>query len=319
MSDSPPYSGDAARCSFCLIMKTFSFLILAASAVALVRAEEPPDAVPRAVAQTAIRDSEKKFYEMGQAQGTRAAFLHFLADDSIVFRPGPVNGKEVWNKRPEGGISLEWKPRYVWVSRSADIGYSTGPAEWRKAKEDLKPFGYGQFITIWKKQKDGQWRAALDVGGEVPGPPNESAEEAGNIFTPIDDAGDKVPDCATASKNLRETENKFAVAAKADSTVALSEAALPTVRVYRENVFPALGKYPAQLMLSVHRGHLTMEKMGGDMSKACDLAYNYGKYSLVEPTSTERGHYLQIWRTDAEGNWKIALDFQSPLPNEQKK
>ncbi len=302
-------------------MKTFSLIIIAASAIGFAHAEEQPptDGVPRAVAQMAIRESEKKFYEMGQAQGTRAAFLHFLADDSIVFRPGPVSGKEVWNKRPEGGISLKWKPKFVWVSRSADLGYSTGPAEWRKAKEDLKPFGYGQFITIWKKQKDGEWRAALDVGGEVPGAPNESDEEAGNVFTPIDDAASATPDCATASKNLRDAENKFAIAAKADSTIALSEASLPTIRVHRENVFPALGKYPAQLMLSVHRGHLTMEKMGGEMSSACDFAYHYGKYSLVEPTATERGHYLQIWRMDAEGNLKIALDFQSPLPNEQKK
>ncbi|MDQ2919423.1 MAG: nuclear transport factor 2 family protein [Verrucomicrobiota bacterium] len=302
------------------MMKTFSFFVIAIFAVRLAHGEEQQtEGGPRVAAQMAIRDNEKKFYEMGQEQGTRAAFLHFLADDSIVFRPGPISGKEVWNKRPEGGISLKWKPKFVWVSRSADLGYSTGPAEWRKAKEDAKPFGYGQFITIWKKQKDGQWRVELDVGGEVPGAPNESEEEAATEFTPVDDSVTAQPDCANAKKNLHEAEDKFATAAKADSTIALSEASLPTVRVHREGVFPAVGKYPAQLMLSVHRGHLSMEKMGGEMSTACDLAYNYGKYSLVEPTGTERGHYLQIWRTDADGTWKIALDFQTPLPNEQKK
>jgi hypothetical protein len=34
-------------------------------------------------------ESERKFYQTGQEKGTRAAFLAFLADDAVVFRPGP--------------------------------------------------------------------------------------------------------------------------------------------------------------------------------------------------------------------------------------
>ena len=124
---------------------------------------------------------------------------------------------------------------------------------------------------------------------------------------------------AGALKKLRDAESKFAIAAKADSTIALSEASVPMVRVHREGVYPAVGKYPAQLMLSVRRGQLTMERLGEGMSEAGDLAYSYGKYTLTKPENSERGHYLQIWRTDAEGSWKIALDYQSPLSAEAKK
>ena len=46
-------------------------------------------------------EAEKKFYQTGQEKGTRAAFLAFLADDGIVFRPGPVNGKESWGSVPK--------------------------------------------------------------------------------------------------------------------------------------------------------------------------------------------------------------------------
>ena len=256
---------------------------------------------------------------MNLEQGTRAAFLHYLAEDAVVFRPGPVNGKEVWTKRPDGGISLKWTPKFVWVARSADLAYSSGPAEWRKAKEDEKPFGYGQYITIWKKQKDGEWRVALDVGSEVLGPPNESTEEPEAEPYPPDATDAAPPDLAAAQKSLREAENKFAAAAKADFTAALVDAGLPAVRVHREGVFPALGKIPAQLMLSVQHAHLGLERMGGAMSAAGDLAYSYGNYSLGTTQKTEHGHYLQIWRTDQDGTWKIALDFQTPLPDEQKK
>src|SRR4051812_3029105 len=56
-------------------------------------AETPAEAV------RALVDAERNFSQAGQEKGTRAAFLEFLADDAIVFRPGPVNGKEVWSKR----------------------------------------------------------------------------------------------------------------------------------------------------------------------------------------------------------------------------
>jgi hypothetical protein len=68
----------------------------------VVRAAEPV----LAEAAHAMVESERKFYQTGQEKGTHAAFLAFLADDAIVFRPGPVNGKEAWEKRPETGLDL---------------------------------------------------------------------------------------------------------------------------------------------------------------------------------------------------------------------
>ncbi len=72
-------------------------------------------------------------------------------------------------------------------------------------------------------------------------------------------------------------------------------------------------------MLSVRRGKLTTEHLGGGISAASDLAYRYGRYALAMSQATERGHYLQIWQTDAAGEWKLLLDYQSPLPPEIKK
>ena len=72
-------------------------------------------------------------------------------------------------------------------------------------------------------------------------------------------------------------------------------------------------------MLSVRRGKLTTNHLGGGMSAAGDLAYRYGKYALEMSQNTEHGYYLQIWQTDAEGAWKIVIDYQSPLRPEIKK
>ena len=294
--------------------KILSLSILVSLAVAPARAQEID---PAAAARTIV-EQEAKFYQLGQDSGTKAAFLEYLSDDSIVFSPGPVNGKQECGKRPDQGISLKWTPVFAAMSRSADLGYTTGPAEWRKAKDDATPFGYGQFLSIWRKQKDGVWKVALDVGTEVPGA--RKSDEPEEVEYSISEVTAPPAEKAAITRLLRNAEGKFASAARTDSTAALLGSALETVRVHREGVFPAVGRDAAALMLSVARGELTVEKTGGAMSEAGDLAYSYGKYTFVRPEKTERGHYLQIWRMEKDGSaFKLALDYQAPLPPEQKK
>ena len=289
------------------------FCLWAAAAASSLPAsgQETPEAAVRAIVE-----GERKFYEMGQAQSTRAAFLEFLSDDAIVFQPGPTNGKKVWNARPEGGLWLTWQPVFAAMSRSADLGYTTGPSERRRNKEDEKPSGYGQYISIWRKQKDGAWKVALDVGHENPRPAQPAGEP--ELSFPQERA-DVQSDLATARRRFAEVQKKFAASAKNDSTAAISEAARDDIRVHREEMFPGIGKDAVGLMLSVRRGKLSLTQMGEGISGAGDVAYVYGKYLLERSQSDERGHYLQIWRAGDGRTWQLALDFQAPLPPEQKK
>ena len=82
---------------------------LLATAV-LLPAETPAEAL------RAMVEAEGRFFQTGQEKGTRAAFLEFLADDGVVLRPGPVNGKEVWSKRTETGLDLVWEPTFAAIS-----------------------------------------------------------------------------------------------------------------------------------------------------------------------------------------------------------
>jgi ketosteroid isomerase-like protein len=275
----------------------------------VVRAVEPsPTEAARAMVE-----AERNFYETGQEKGTRAAFLAFLADDGVVFRPGPVNGKEVWGARAETGLDLIWEPTFATMARSADFGYTTGPAKWRATKKEEAFAGHGQFVSIWKKQKDGSWRVALDLGIETPPPigkpePTRIAIATGPTFqtNPL-----------VAPKNLKSAQKKFADAAKTDSKAATLAIASKDIRVYRNGHFPALGSDAASELLSAQAGKMSLEPMGGDLSHSADLAYAYGKYSLARAEGDEKGHYFQIWQTDRTGEWNLVLDWQQALPKEE--
>ena len=296
-----------------ILSKTLTiFSALASLAAAAAAQENSPEAAVRAIVE-----GEAKFYRMAEEQGTRAAFLEFLSEEAIVFQPGPVNGRKVWHARPEGAIALKWQPVYAAVSRSCDLGYTTGPAEWRKNRNDETPFGYGHFVSVWKKEIEGGWKVALDVGTENPRPPNPPGEPELSFSTEPPDAPQK-SGVGTLLK-LEKVQKSFARAAKWDSTAALLAVAADDVRVYREGAFPAVGKDAARLMLSVRRGELSQTRIGGGASAAGDLLYNYGSYALERDGNAERGHYLQIWRAGADEKWKLTLDFQVPAPAEQKK
>ena len=290
-------------------MKLFLFCLLATATS--LRAQE---CNPTEAAQTLV-ENEGKFVQMGHDQGSRAAFLTFLADDALTFQPGPINAKKSWIERKDDGPSLKWRPVFAAVARSCDLGYTTGPSEWRRRKEDEKALGHGQSVSIWKKQQDGEWRVIVDIGAASPGAPKTEPEPPEIAETP---AGPPKADLTAAKKKLKEAETWFTNTAKTDSTAALIGSSSPTVRVFRDGVYPAVGRMPANLMLSVRRGELTSERLGGEMSAAGDLAYNYGKYTTVRSQDTEKGYYLQIWRTDEKGAWKIELDFQAPLPTGTK-
>src|SRR5947199_5471658 len=112
----------------------------------------------------ALVEMEHAFAKAAATKGTRDAFLEFLADDGIIFQPGAVNGKKFWGERPSRKGLLSWEPIFSDVSRAGDLGYTTGPWEFRPNGPDDQPVAFGQYFTIWKKQRDGSWKAVLDRG-----------------------------------------------------------------------------------------------------------------------------------------------------------
>src|SRR3989442_11248041 len=100
----------------------------------------------------AIVEAERAFARAAATKGTRDAFLEFLADDGVIFQPGPVNGKEFWQARaPRKGL-LSWEPIFADVSLAGDMGYTTRPYEFRPKGANDKPITFGQDFTVCKKQ-----------------------------------------------------------------------------------------------------------------------------------------------------------------------
>ena len=76
--------------------------------------------------------TEQAFSRMAAEKNTRDAFMAFIADDGLLFRPGRVNGKKwLQDIRPPSDKhpGLAWQPAFAGMAAAGDLGFTTGPWE----------------------------------------------------------------------------------------------------------------------------------------------------------------------------------------------
>jgi ketosteroid isomerase-like protein len=102
------------------------------------------------------------------------AFLTYFAEDGVeVVDGGGFDTKDAMRKQPPwpDGTSLTWTPAKAEMAASGDLGYTYGNYVYTvKNKEGKLVANYGKYTSIWKKQKDGQWKVILDMGNSSPAP-----------------------------------------------------------------------------------------------------------------------------------------------------
>src|SRR5262249_23763425 len=133
-----------------------------------VTSPAPAVAEPEAAALGA---AERGFAAQVRSEGVRDGFLAWLSPTSVVFRPGPVNGPTAYAKQPGGWHGLlAWSPVHAAISADGKLGWSTGPWTWQRDSTQRKPEAHGEYVTVWRKGRDGAWKAVLDCGVGHPSP-----------------------------------------------------------------------------------------------------------------------------------------------------
>lgn len=246
-----------------------------------------------------IEKAERAFAADGLALGIRDSFLKHMADDAIMFRPGPVSAKALYEKRPSSKTpKLEWWPQKVVIARSGDLGLSVGPSA-----IDGQRGGY--YATIWRKQADGQWKWIYDGGAEAPAS-KAPAPETPAIQGPTATLGSKSP--AEALAAVRTAEEGLAKAAAGDAAkayrAALSTDAWLTGPVGTQDLKP--DDLPGRIALRPAR--MTIRMDGGGASAAGDLVWSHGTASWTGASDTPvNTHYMHVWQRRAEG-WRLIFE-----------
>ena len=57
---------------------------------------------------------------------------------------------------------------------------------------------------------------------------------------------------------------------------------------------------------------LTWRPSRAEISKSEDLGYTFGIYTLTFPDTTYKGTYINVWKKENKGEWKLLLNSNNP-------
>jgi ketosteroid isomerase-like protein len=263
--------------------------------------------------------AERSFSATSVEKGMREAFLTFLADDGTIFRPYAMNGKEVWQARRPSPATLIWDPSYAEVSAGGDLGITTGPWEFRPPADSTgvvapERIGHGHFVTAWRRQADGSWRVAADMGTSHDKPAFGGLGKDTLTAGPEHSHMSK-PD--PNAKGIEDAEEGFSKLAQARGIAsAASKWVTDDVRWNRDGEQPAWGPAAARAMAAKDEGTVRLTPQYRHAAGSGDLGYAYGlaeRFASKEAKSpADSAMYLHVWRKEG-GLWRLSLAVVNPI------
>jgi hypothetical protein len=138
---------------------------------------------PGAAQPSTIVAAELAFSRAARERGQWTAFRMFAAPGALFHgKNGPFPIEPWLATQIDPPAAVQWEPRAVAISCDGALAVSQG--------RYLDPDGkVGNFVTVWERQADGEYRYVFDVGGDdVPQPPPRKPVEEGNIVVTAIDA-----------------------------------------------------------------------------------------------------------------------------------
>lgn len=248
-------------------------------------------------AQTGFKNlvaAEKAFARYSAEQNTQQAFMKYLAGDGIVFKNGkPVNGKLHWAKIKPDSSKLSWYPAFADIAVSGELGFTTGPWEYRRHKTDKDAGAFGNYVTVWKKQAGGDWKAAIDMGISHPKPQAEELPAYGIPAFAVTGHSTIKALMAAELKLIAATGNMYQQSSSA------------TVKIFRPGQ-----PYIAAQSADADKADFTYAPTGSGIARSGELGYVYGQAVITKDDKTLNGEYLRIWKLHNK-KWELNLEVVS--------
>jgi len=282
---------------------TFAAALIAASPVMA----QTPDAAP-------VVAAERAFAADAPSMGVAGSFNKWSTPDAIVIGGGQVQRvRDAYpdGPRPADEPLLEWWPNFAGVSRSGDMGFTTGGVQVGGRRT-------GHYFTVWLRQPDGAWKWVYDGGSgasaaDVPGAETEP------VILPVAPPVQLVPPVPTPQRpviptlaeysmtEVRRLEAALADEAATDQKAAHLRALADNGRLYVAPLPPAIGREAFAAALAGWPATFQFGPTGGGgASEAGDMVWTYGEAAWTRDGQARTGHYVRLWQRQ-EGGWKIVL------------
>ena len=124
----------------------------------------------------ALINTDRAWSQVASAGTNADSVVTFWSEDASVAMPSApvVRGKNalrsmVISSFGAPGFHITWAPESAFVSKSGDLGYTTGTNEMSVPDPAGKVTKVvGRYLAVWRRESDGRWRCVEDY--TTPGP-----------------------------------------------------------------------------------------------------------------------------------------------------
>jgi ketosteroid isomerase-like protein len=270
-----------------------------------------------ASAPTSLVQNEYDFAAAVAKQGVRDGFLQYLDKQAIGFSPTPANAYDAYSKsKPGGTAKLLWYPTYALLASSGDFGVDTGPWTYEAVGKDGKSVtAHGEWLTVWHRDKAGQWKALFDGGIDHDVPSTEKALDHDAQVARMKASAGTAAKVEDVHDQMVQAESVFSNEASDHSLrEAYQGSGSADLRLLLDKSPPILGRDLAVKIAPDATSGLVWAPMGGGAAKSGDLGYVYGEtYRRADAKhATPVGVYMHVWRREAD-DWKLLIALDQPL------
>ncbi len=240
--------------------------------------------------------SEKSFAKTSREQSTKKAFLAFVDSNCVGFSGGgQVNVFKEWMQRNEDGSKLTWAPEFAIISSSGEMGVTTGPWEYREKSLKDTAVAYGHFTTVWKKNKEGKWKAMFDMGIQY-------TQKNTNDGTVKKFVLSSTENKSNSTALLMNTEMNFISAFANDKNAALNKAIIPDSWFSINGYVPFKNAAAINAAMDAVPANTAFTSTGLIASNNNDMFAVYGNAQ----TGDKKQNYMRLWVRQGQ-EWKLLM------------
>lgn len=294
----------------------YLLLLFALLAPSLLSAQPYPPDVQQVVS------AENYFASLSVEKGVKRAFLRVSNKNTIVFRPGPVNARKFYKKLDADSSYLYWYPSFARIAKSGDWGFTSGPYIVKDSAQSEKE-GYGQYCSVWKRDKKGVWKLAIDIGMSHSKPKAEPKLDFGSPQEE-DFFKQRSPNRLQQREDIvKSTDNLFGTSLRVLGNKAYNEYASENIHFLFPGTEPIIGRTAVLNFLQKERIKINTTHTATDRAYSGELAYTYGVAHSTQKGLIKIYNYVRIWQLQ-DGKWNVlfevyALDPTAVLSEDDKK
>lgn len=203
------------------------------------------------------------------------------------------------------------------ISADGSLGWSTGPWTWKRDSTQKKVDAFGEYMSVWRRQPDGSYKAVLDCGIGHADPNRDENDVAYSAPVPGTGLGSRP---LAARQSLYQADATFArIAASEGVSGAIARYASDDIVVLREGAQRITGRTAAQDSVRRRESLAKLMSNAQYIADSGDLGYTYGSYVTGTLAAPDSAYYVHVWHRGAAATWRLAFQVVMPVPKPAKK